>query len=267
MQKRNFRHLPVIEEKTQRLVGVISAQDVVDSLSLAIGPETSSEDIVRSLEIPLHRIMSLHPIIVEKGDGLSEVAKKLVSHNIGALPVVDERGSVQGIITLRDLVGLLGTGSEPLDVLVSELATRELLTIEQEKTMAEAAHLMYRGRVRRLPVCTDRSKPFDGMLTNKDLLRLLARASVNHEGRGFNMPVSEIMTREIISVDVDDDVRVAASRMMIFGVGGLTVIDSEGRVVGLITERDLIKRLAERRSIELLVRAMKFELELVERTP
>ena len=47
--------------------------------------------------------MSFHPIVVEKGDGLEEVAKKLITHNIGALPVVDEMGLVQGIITLKSI--------------------------------------------------------------------------------------------------------------------------------------------------------------------
>jgi CBS domain-containing protein len=136
--------------------------------------------------------------------------------------------------------------------------------------MGDAAHLMYRARIRRLPVVSDSSKIFDGMLTNKDLLRLLSRISADPQKRadnGFETKVSEIMTREIISVDSDDDIRVAASRMMIFGVGGLTVVDPSGRVVGLITERDLVKRLAERKSIEFLVRAMKFELELIGRAP
>src|SRR5271169_5204179 len=101
MQKRNFRHLPVITESGRKLAGVLSAQDVIDSISLALGPRTNSEDIIRSMDIPLYRIMSLHPIVVEKGDGLSEVVKKFVAHNIGALPVVDEAGLIQGIITLR----------------------------------------------------------------------------------------------------------------------------------------------------------------------
>src|ERR1700730_10320554 len=108
MQRRNFRHLPVITEAGRRLAGVVSAQDIVDSISLALGPKTDSAQVLKSLDIPIHRIMSLHPIVVEKGDGLEEVAKKLITHNIGALPVVDEMGVVQGIITLRDLVGLLG---------------------------------------------------------------------------------------------------------------------------------------------------------------
>jgi len=270
MQKRNFRHLPVIREAGQRLAGVLSAQDVIDSLSLAIGPYTSSAEIVSSLEIPLYRIMSLHPIVVEKGDGLSEVVKKLVTHNIGALPVVDEMGTIQGIITLRDLVGLLGTGSEPLGVKVSELATWQLSTIDASSSMADAVHLMSQNRIRRLPILSGVSSPISGMLTNKDILRLLAKIATTKKDDlpsipGFRTKITDIMTREVISVDSEDDIRVAASRMMIFGIGGLAVLDGNGRMIGLITERDLVKKLTEFRSMNFLLQSMKFELELIER--
>jgi CBS domain-containing protein len=263
MQKRNFRHLPVITETGKKLVGVLSAQDVIDSVSLALGSRTTSEEILRSLDIPLYRVMSLHPIIVEKGDGLAEVIKKFVAHNIGALPVVDETGQLQGIITLRDLVGLLGTGSEPLGVKVSELMTRQVTTIDSRSSIADAVHLMAENRVRRLPIVSERSNAPIGVLTNKDILRLLAKILPGEENVGFRMKISEIMTRDVISVDAEDDIRVAASRMMIFGIGGLAVEEITGTLLGLITERDLVKRLSEYRSVNFLVESMKFELEVL----
>lgn len=263
MQKRNFRHLPVITESGKRLAGVLSAQDVIDSVFLALGPRTNSEDVIRSLDIPLYRIMSLHPIVVEKGDGLAQVVKKFVAHNIGALPVVDETGQIQGIITLRDLVGLLGTGSEPLGVKVSELMTKQVTAIDSRSSVADAVHLMSENRVRRLPIVSDGTKAPIGMLTNKDILRLLSRIASTEESPGFRTKISEMMTRDVISVEADDDIRVAASRMMIFGIGGLAVEEDSGPILGLITERDLVKRLTEIRSVSFLVQSMKFELEVM----
>ena len=151
MQKRNFRHVPVITD-SGKIAGIFSVQDIVDSLSLVLGHESESKKIVESLNIPVHRIMALHPIVVEKGDGLVEVVKKLIAHNVGALPVVDEKGVVQGIITLRDIVGLLGTGSEPMGVAVSEIMTQKVMTIGPDATMADAVRLMSDMRIRRLPV-------------------------------------------------------------------------------------------------------------------
>jgi CBS domain-containing protein len=278
MQKRNFRHLPVITEAGRRMAGVVSAQDIIDSVSLALGPDTNSQQILDSLDIPIHRIMSLHPIVVEKGDGLEEVAKKLITHNIGALPVVDEMGLVQGIITLRDLVGLLGTGSEPLGVKVSEIMSRNITTISADATVADAVHLMSESRVRRLPIISKNTTIPLGMFTNKDVLRLIARIqteekkselSENEEFQDFRTRISEIMARDVIAVEADDDIRIAASRMMIFGIGGLAVQnpDTPGQIQGIVTERDLIKRLSAVRSVRFLVESMKFELEVQKRYP
>jgi CBS domain-containing protein len=257
MQRRNFRHLPVTSE-AGKITGILSAQDVIDSMSLVLSPESAFGKVLDSLEIPVFRIMAIHPIVVEKGDGLSEVVKKLYTNNIGAVPVVDEKGIVQGIITLRDLVSLLGTGSEPMDVRVSELMTKKIVTIDSKSTILDAVTLMSNMRVRRLPIVSSNGELM-GMLTNKDILRYLANPARSREAI-FNAPLSEMMTREVIRVDPDDDVRVAASRMMIFGIGGL-LMEGPSPLSGLVTERDLVKKLVDVRSVNFVVQAMRFELE------
>ena len=258
MQKRNFRHLPVISEGG-KIVGILSAQDIVDSLSLVLGHENSSARIMDSLDIPVHRIMALHPIVVEKGDGLSEVVKKLIAHNIGALPVIDEMGVVQGIITLRDVVGLLGTGSEPLNVAVSEIMTKQMTKIDQDATMVDAVKLMSNLRIRRLPVLSP-DGVLIGMVTNRDVMRLVSKLLTDPSP--FSERVTNQMTRDVITIDAEEDVRLLASRMMIFSIGGLVVDGKDPQMVGIVTERDLVKRLSEVRSVGFLVNAMKFELEL-----
>ena len=258
MQKRNFRHLPVISEGG-KIVGILSAQDIVDSLSLVLGHENSSARIMDSLDIPVHRIMALHPIVVEKGDGLSEVVKKLIAHNIGALPVIDEMGVVQGIITLRDVVGLLGTGSEPLNVAVSEIMTKQMTKIDQDATMVDAVKLMSNLRIRRLPVLSP-DGVLIGMVTNRDVMRLVSK--LRTDPSPFSERVTNQMTRDVITIDAEEDVRLLASRMMIFSIGGLVVDGKDPQMVGIVTERDLVKRLSEVRSVGFLVNAMKFELEL-----
>jgi|SRR5579862_4163301 len=129
--------------------------------------------------------------------------------------------------------------------------------------MANAVHLMSENRVRRLPIVSDSTKAPIGMLSNKDILKLLNRIVSADESANFRMKISEIMTRDVISVEAEDDIRVAASRMMIFGIGGLAVQEDSGPILGLITERDLIKRLSQVRSVGFLVPSMNFELEIL----
>jgi CBS domain-containing protein len=258
MEKRNFRHLPVITDDS-RVAGIFSAQDIVDSLSLVLGHEKSSEKIIESLDIPVHRIMALYPIVVEKGDGLAEVVKKLIANNVGALPVIDEMGVVQGIITMRDIIGLMGTGSEPMGVTVSEIMSKNITTIDPDSTMSEAVRFMSDMRIRRLPVVSSDGNLL-GMVTNKDILRLVSRLRTAESS--FDEKISEHMTKEVITADPEDDVRLLVSRMVIFNIGGIAINDERAKIMGLVTERDLVKRLAEVRSVSFLVNSLKFELEL-----
>ncbi|KAB2764482.1 CBS domain-containing protein [Brucella anthropi] len=56
------------------------------------------------------------------------------------------------------------------------------------------------------------------------------------------MITSDIMTRDVATISVDAHVRHAISRMLERGVSGLPVTDSDGNLVGIITEGDLMSR-------------------------
>jgi len=260
MKNRNFRHLPVISE-SGKILGIISVQDVIDSLNLTLKSSNSAEDVISSLRVPVELIMTHKPVAVEPGDGLREVIKKFSFHNVGALPVVDMLGVVQGIITLRDLVGLMGTSSSPLDVRVSEIMSTDVTTVAPDATLAQAVGLMSERRVRRLPVLTSGGE-LSGVLTNKDVIRQIARI-VNGGGgpSGFERRISEFMTADVITIGAEDDVRVAANQMTTFGVGGLVVYDAPSHMKGLVTERDLIRTLSSQRGIDFLLDSMQYELE------
>ena len=262
MLKRNFRHLPVTDAASGRIMGLISAQDVIDSLALVLEYRSLTMDVIQSLQIPVERIMTLHCTVVEPGDGFREVVKKIVNQNLGATPVVNELGAVQGIVTLRDLVGLMGISSEPLNVQVSDLMSPKAISIDKDRRIAEAVRLMSEKRVRRLPVVNANGELF-GMLTNKDILRHLGKlSSLSQDTNGFDREVREFMTRNVITISREEDIRTAASRMMIFGVGGLAVDNIETPAsIAVITERDLIRRLAQRKSLDFLMHSIQFEIE------
>jgi CBS domain-containing protein len=270
MQRRNFRHLPVVDEKG-RIMGMISAQDIIDSLNLVLStPERAAKEVIKSLEIPVERIMVYNSICVEPGDGLLEITKKMTFHNLGGMPVVDEQGVVHGIITLRDLVGLMGTSSDEIGVPVSEIMSTNVVTIGQNEYLSTAVRLMSEHRVRRLPVVPvggpERVVP-RGILSNKDALGHVVKAASTgpdspERAMPFDTPISDFMTRDVMTVSQDDDIRVAASKMMIFGIGGLVVEDAPTGRVGLVTERDLVRTLSRKRGTGVLMTALQFELEV-----
>lgn len=56
------------------------------------------------------------------------------------------------------------------------------------------------------------------------------------------MQVSDIMTRELISVAPDESIDTAIDLMLDHHISGLPVLDSAGRLVGILTEGDLLRR-------------------------
>ncbi len=117
---------------------------------------------------------------------------------------------------------------------ISEVMTTEVETVSADQTAREAAAFMLRADAGSIPVCEgDR---VIGMITDRDIaVRGIA------EGRGPDTPVSELMSDGIICAHEDDDVQAVATRMSEEQVRRLPVIDSEERLVGIVSLGDLAR--------------------------
>src|SRR5215470_12723295 len=84
---------------------------------------------------------------------LEEIANMMRDENVGAIPVLDEDDNLAGIITDRDIVvRAIAEGQDPCSCTAEEILSEELHTIEPDAALEEAADLMARHKIRRLPV-------------------------------------------------------------------------------------------------------------------
>ena len=87
---------------------------------------------------------------------LEEIANMMRDENVGAIPVLDEDDNLAGIITDRDIVvRAIAEGQDPCSCTAEEILSEELHTIEPDAALEEAADLMARHKIRRLPVVED----------------------------------------------------------------------------------------------------------------
>jgi CBS domain-containing protein len=93
MNDRYFRHCVVVDAHGQ-LVGVISDRDILRAL--ARNPNSRSKS--------LEQIMTHNPITVRRNTPIADAVGKILSRRINCLPVVDEDGTVCGIVTSTDLL-------------------------------------------------------------------------------------------------------------------------------------------------------------------
>jgi acetoin utilization protein AcuB len=123
-----------------------------------------------------------------------------------------------------------------------------IVTINETATCHEAAEKMVRHRVRHLPVVTGHGA-LCGIVTDRDLRHYLFEpetfrqvSTVGAEKLLKSMPVSRVMTTPVITVAADEPLEGAARVMLEGKLGSLPVTDG-GRLVGIVTETDLLRRI------------------------
>ena len=119
----------------------------------------------------IREVMTPDPTTVEPGTSAQEAARKMKSEDVGSLPIVDG-GRLVGMITDRDLALRLVAEGRSADTPVGEVGSRELVTIDPQQDLGEAARLMSEHQLRRLPVCEEDGK----------LVGIVAQADVAQAG-------------------------------------------------------------------------------------
>jgi CBS domain-containing protein len=176
----------------------LSAPDTV----LALLAAKTAEQVVRlaaldAVELPsqltVRDIMTPDVLTVHPAQTLGEVAHTMIEHDIRAIPVVDDGGSLIGMVTHRELLRYLipdflqrtktgefraptrtqlqrGT-ADPRLIAVKDAMARSVLCLSEDQTLSDVANLMSSKDVDRFPVV--REGVVVGFLTRADVVRRL----------------------------------------------------------------------------------------------
>jgi CBS domain-containing protein len=123
-------------------------------------------------------VMASPVVTVAPDAALKEVASLLVERRINAVPVVDAGDRLIGIVSEADLLSLetgqvaAAGGAPPHSA--GEVMRQSVYTVTGDTDATAAARLMLRHRLKSVPVVD--ADQVVGMVTRRDLLRLLARS-------------------------------------------------------------------------------------------
>ncbi len=129
---------------------------------------------------------------------------------------------------------------------VRELMTTDVTTVGRNDELTIADDVMKMKRIRHLPVVEEGR--LVGILTQKDLFHAALSTAMNFGEKAQkeflkSVVVKEVMTDEVLTIDPGVGVKEAARLMIEHKIGCLPVVES-GKLVGLITETDLLRVVA-----------------------
>lgn len=159
--------------------------------NLSIGEQVGEVDKVKRSEAG----MIVDPITLKATDTLAQAEKLMHRYRISGVPITDENGRLQGILTNRDIRFV-----EPGPQLVSDFMTsKNVITAPVGTTLTQAKEILHKHRIEKLPLVDDDGMLM-GLITVKDIMkkidypatitdksgRLLVAAAIGIGKKGLN---------------------------------------------------------------------------------
>jgi len=116
--------------------------------------------------------MSKDIVSVECNANIVKVAQLMVEKGIGSVLVYDDNDKNKiGIITQRDLVSrILLECHNPCEIKAKDIATKNLITISAEDTIKDALIMMYKHKIKRIPVKNPTTNELIGIISSYDIV-------------------------------------------------------------------------------------------------
>ncbi|MFB5636285.1 MAG: CBS domain-containing protein [Nitrosopumilus sp.] len=253
----------IIDEKKSRLLvtenGKITGLVTEKDLGLFLLTDNTERKLE---EIPLSEIV-VKIISVDENAGLDQCATIMLKNGIGSL-VVTSHGNISGILTKTDLVRYF-TKSHPNEKIVGEYMSPYYAWMYSDTPLYKVVLKMIEQKISRVILRNHDEIPV-GIVTFRDLFKLALdlgrhedvldntdpaisvifprKGFISESGFGGSTKIEEIMSKDIVSVDYDDDLAKAGKILLDKNINGAGVLSGNGNIIGIISKTDIVKALA-----------------------
>lgn len=249
LAKHNKSGMPILKKNTKTVVGVLTRTDIFRN------PE----------EGQIALIMSENYQYVEKEQDVKDAAKLLYDHRIHGLPVINNRKNIVGIISPTDI---LKSVHKDITENIEKYFTNLVVPIYHETPINIVMEIISITHEHALPVLNDERK-LVGIVTDGDLFKLShIKESVSQTNFGIggdedawtwegirdtvrlhystsevslpSVPVKEVMVTNVIKAFTNTPVNEIANKMLKNNISHIPVVDSNDRLIGMVTDIDLM---------------------------
>jgi CBS domain-containing protein len=250
MTKCGFRRLPVTDAGTKKLRGIITSGDVINFMGggdkYKLVQVRHGGNLLAAVNESVRTIMTQQITTLTHDCHISDAVNTIVDKKIGGLPIVDHDGVLNGIVTERDVLRVLGSERSTLNV--EDVMSSSLRVTAPDYPISTVAHDMTQYRFRRLPVVSD--DVLYGIITATDIMKYLgsrevfSRLTTGDIAEVMGLPVRTLISGELFTISPMQTINLAAREMLTRNVGALPVIEGS-RLIGLVTEFDLVRAFAK----------------------
>ncbi|MDD2472749.1 MULTISPECIES: CBS domain-containing protein [unclassified Methanoculleus] len=250
MTREGFRRLPVVDAGTHRLRGIVTVSDIIDFMG---GGDKSNlvqvkhgGNFLAAVNEDLREIMTAHPVTMPVSGSIADAVEIIVNRNIGGIPIVNGGGDLKGIVTERDVMKVLTT--EHSSRTVEDVMTSSVRVTGPDTPIGKVCEEMVKCRFRRLPVVVD--EVLCGIVTATDIMNYLGKGkafeqlTTGDSAEVMGAPVRSLLSGELHTTTLDRNIHDVAIELIRRRIGAFPVIE-DSRLVGLVTEYDLVKAFAE----------------------
>ncbi len=280
---KDFTAIPVIDAQ-RKVVGMVSDNDLLTrggmNLTISLRKAMADPEFVRklheSLEDP-HRkvseIMTTEVVTTTPDTLLGTAARQMVDKRLKRLPVVDENGTLVGILGRLDILNTIAAVHLPEwhpeasvggpHATVSDVMSREVPTLLESATIEQVFDLLVASSHKRV-VVVDGNRHVTGIIADSDLISELSRegspglleilvskipiGKVSDDSRKDIRKLRarsarDLMTRDVITVRNKMPVASALALSAEKRVKRMPVVDSDGELVGIVGRTEMMRAL------------------------
>ena len=115
-------------------------------------------------------VMTSNPCSIDADKSVAYAAKMMRDEDVGVAPIVEDDKLI-GMLTDRDIaIRVVAEGRNPDQVIVRDVASKQVVTIDPQQDLDEALRIMAKHKVRRLPVVEEDGK-LVGVVAQADVAR------------------------------------------------------------------------------------------------
>ncbi|MCO4754215.1 MAG: CBS domain-containing protein [Bacteriovoracaceae bacterium] len=235
--------------------------------------------------------LPLNPVkMISHESKIGDVITMMQKEGFGSA-LVEENQTPCGIVTERDLImKYSGNYNEFLELPITDIMTKKLITISSSEAVATCMNLIGRKRIRHIPV-SDESGKVVKMISVNDLLKFiidtfpiavksigpLREWSVNQihvqdenfsfaadkgtsgiSGSIFMTPLKKVVTKDLVKIDVSSSINQVIEAMQKFRNGMVILTQHETMLKGIITERDILRKVLGKHEVGTNIPAKQF---------